>query len=197
MQNPRQGNLCAVRTRTRGHHKYLRRVRLGSGPAGPRGGIPIKCQGIGPRLSLQALTATVPRSPQPMPHSAAILGLRLALVVTLLALPSLLRAQEEVVYARAELDALPVLAFPDRAAQLFAQSYPASLKRLGVTGTVQVQFIVNSNGKVEPASVEVLSSTAPLFAAAVKGVLERIEFRPGEVQGKKVRTLVLLPIVYR
>ena len=136
-----------------------------------------------------------------MPHSAVPFRLRLALLATLLAtllaLPGFLRAQGGVVYAGADLDAPPTLVSPENAARLLTRSYPASLKRFGVTGTVQVQFIVSANGKVEPASVQVMSSTAPQFATAARSVVERIEFRPGEVKGLPVRALVLLPIIYK
>ena len=161
----------------------------------------LECQIIGPKLPLQALTFPVPRFPQPMPDSAVPFRLRLAvlatLMATLLALPGLLRAQGGIVYAGSDLDALPTLVSPEIAARLLARSYPASLKQLGVTGTVQVQFIVSSNGKVEPASVQVMSSTAPQFATAARSIVEQIEFRPGEVKGLPVRALVLLPMIYK
>ena len=71
------------------------------------------------------------------------------------------------------------------------------LKKTGVAGQAQVQFVVDASGKVEPASVEVVLASQPAFAAAAKEIAPRIEFTPGKAKGQAVRTRVLLPIQYK
>jgi periplasmic protein TonB len=101
------------------------------------------------------------------------------------------------VYAAADLSTPPKLANAMTAARLVANSYPDQLKRAGVNGTVQVQFVVGADGKVEPGSVEVVAATLPALGEAAKQVAEKIEFKPGLASGKPVRSRVMLPIVYK
>jgi periplasmic protein TonB len=120
------------------------------------------------------------------------------LAVLTLAAPSALRAQGgDGVYAGEEVDSPPRLSNPARTARLVAESYPAELKRSGVAGQAQVQFVVDAAGKVEPGSVEVVIASTPAFALAAKAVATRIEFTPGKAKGQAVRTRVLLPIQYK
>jgi protein TonB len=122
----------------------------------------------------------------------------LALLAVAVATPATLRAQGgESVYAGEDVDTPPRLSNPARTARLVAESYPAELKRSGVAGQAQVQFVVDASGKVEPGSVEVVIATAPAFAVAAKSVASRIEFMPGMAKGQAVRTRVLLPIQYK
>lgn len=102
-----------------------------------------------------------------------------------------------VIYLAEELDDLPAFASPHSAAKTMTDSYPASMRRLGITGLVQVQFVVSATGRVEPGSVEVLSSTAPVLSTAALQALPSIQFTPGKVDGRAVRARVLLPIIYK
>ncbi|HEU4631274.1 MAG TPA: TonB family protein [Gemmatimonadaceae bacterium] len=111
-------------------------------------------------------------------------------------LPALSAAQEKV-YTAAELTTRPKIASMTRTAQLVQRSYPEKLKSAGVNGTVEVQFVVGPDGKVEGGTVEVVAATVPALAAAAKSVAEKIEFEPGKVNDAPVRTRVLLPIVYK
>lgn len=75
-----------------------------------------------------------------------------------------------------------------------APPYPFELRRTGVEGTVNVEFIVDSRGDVVHARV--LSSTHPGFEeAAVVGVL-KWKFRPGIKAGRKVNTRMMVPIKF-
>ena len=119
-----------------------------------------------------------------------------ALTAAVGAVPSVAAAQDKI-YAAEELTTKPKLASSARTAQLVQKSYPAKLRDAGVDGTVQVQFIIGADGKVESSSVEVLSASVPALAEAAKEVAAKIEFSPGKVNDAPVRTRVLLPIVYK
>lgn len=68
--------------------------------------------------------------------------------------------------------------------------YPAMLRDAGITGTVRVRFVIDTLGRVEPSSVRVLDSSHELFTKAVVAALRESRFTPGEVAGRRVRTLV-------
>lgn len=121
---------------------------------------------------------------------------RLFAVLALL-VPATLVAQDATVYSPSELDQPAKLSSQEMTARLLARSYPAALQRAGVTGTVQVQFVVDETGKVDASTIQVLSSTVPALAEAAKTVVPEIRFRPGQLNGQAVRSVVLLPIIYR
>ena len=75
--------------------------------------------------------------------------------------------------------------------------YPQLLKDAGVEGVANLSFVVDTLGRVEPASVKVVSATHPLFAVAVQTVLPRMHFSPARVGDRKVRQLVEIPIQFR
>lgn len=68
--------------------------------------------------------------------------------------------------------------------------YPDALRSVGVEGTVQVTFVVGTNGRVEPGSIKVASTPHRLFSDAVRSALLDMRFRPAEVGGRAVRQLV-------
>lgn len=122
---------------------------------------------------------------------------RLALAASVVALaPVALQAQDRV-YSTDELTTKPKVASMARTAQLVQRSYPDKLKSAGVDGTVQVQFVVGTDGKVEPGSVEIVAATVPALGEAARDVATKIEFQPGKVDDSPVRARVLLPIVYK
>jgi periplasmic protein TonB len=107
------------------------------------------------------------------------------------------QAQDDKVYAIAEVQSPPKLASAAVAARLIQESYPADLKSRGVGGMVELQFIVDSKGKVDPASVEVVDATQTALGEAAKKVVSRLDFSPGKVNGAGVKTKVVLPIIYK
>ena len=117
-------------------------------------------------------------------------------VAAALAAPRLVVAQGPVLGAE-ELTTPPKLVSPAAAARLVARSYPQELRRTGTGGTVQLEFIIGANGKVEPGSVQVVDSPAPALGAAAKAVAEKMEFVPGKKDGAPVRARVQLPIAYK
>ena len=71
-----------------------------------------------------------------------------------------------------------------------APVYPASLRSSGVIGDVLVRFVVAENGRVEEGSIDVVETTHPLFADAVRRWLLRNRYAPAELSGQPVRQLV-------
>lgn len=126
-------------------------------------------------------------------HLAAAFAVAIALVLA----PARLRAQGGAVVEAQQLTKQPKLAAPAAAAQLIARAYPPALRNAGVGGTVQLEFVVDASGKVEKSSVEVVASTAPALGDAAKTVAERLDFKPGEVNGTPVRAKVLLPLTFK
>ncbi|MHB1224430.1 MAG: energy transducer TonB [Gemmatimonadaceae bacterium] len=114
----------------------------------------------------------------------------------LVAVPALAGAQDKV-YAAEELTTKPKVESMARTAQLVQRSYPDKLKAAGVDGTVQVQFVIGTDGKVDPSSIEIVAATVPALGEAAKAVAAKLEFQPGKVNDSPVRTRVLLPIVYK
>jgi protein TonB len=75
--------------------------------------------------------------------------------------------------------------------------YPDALKSVGVEGVVQMHFIVGADGRVEPGSIQVLSTPHKLFADAVRTALLNTRYRPAEAGGHSVRQLVEQSFTFR
>jgi periplasmic protein TonB len=74
--------------------------------------------------------------------------------------------------------------------------YPESLRGAGVEGKVLIRFVVDTAGRIEPSSVQVLSATHPLFVQAVKAALGGFRFRPAEVAGRRVEATAEMPFEF-
>jgi periplasmic protein TonB len=70
--------------------------------------------------------------------------------------------------------------------------YPAPLRDSGIQGRVVAEFVVDTLGRAEMDGLKVDAPQA-LFGEAVRAVLPRYHFTPGEAAGHKVRTRVQLP----
>ncbi len=106
-------------------------------------------------------------------------------------------AQDDKVYPINEVTNPPKLSSSTMAARLIQESYPTDLKNRGVGGMVELQFIVDAKGKVDPASVEIIDATQTALGEAAKKVIPRLDFSPGKLNGAAVRTKVVLPIIYK
>ncbi len=106
-------------------------------------------------------------------------------------------AQANKVYELSELSSPPKLASAVNTARLIQESYPADLKSRGVGGMVEVEFVVDAEGKVDPASVQVVDATQTALGEAAKKVVPKLDFNPGKLNGSAVKTKVVLPIVYK
>jgi protein TonB len=67
--------------------------------------------------------------------------------------------------------------------------YPESLRQAGIDGNVRVRFTVDTAGRIDPRSVDVLESTNDMFTQSVLGALERFRFIPSVVRGHRVAAL--------
>ena len=75
--------------------------------------------------------------------------------------------------------------------------YPEGLRRAGVSGSVLLQYVVQSNGRMDAGSVRVRSSTHPGFVVAAMEALRRARFSPARRKGQPVAVLVQQTIRFR
>lgn len=99
-------------------------------------------------------------------------------------------------YSLADVDIAPSILDPDGVEEAIAKAYPPLLRDAGVTGTADVTFLVDVHGRVDPASVEVVSATHELFGQAAREVVEKMRFRPGTENGLQVDVRMGMPIVF-
>lgn len=139
--------------------------------------------------------------PRPCPTAVRRTALGLALCVLSLGSVFALRvvnAQSgDIVYASSDLEVPPRIAVPTAASRALQDAYPDALRRAGIGGVVQLQFVVGTSGKVEASSVEVIESPAAALSAAAKRAVARVEFKPGMHHGVAVRSRVLLPVEFK
>lgn len=74
--------------------------------------------------------------------------------------------------------------------------YPDALRDAGIGGRVVLRFVVDTLGRVEPATVETVSATDPRFGDAARRAIGGLRFRPAEAGGRHVRQLVELPFEF-
>ena len=74
-----------------------------------------------------------------------------------------------------------------------APAYPDSLWEAGVSGRVVAEFVVGTDGLVEPSTVGIVSSTHQGFTEAVRSALEAAEISAATLNGRAVRQVVQLP----
>jgi protein TonB len=75
-------------------------------------------------------------------------------------------------------------------------AYPSTLERTRVEGTVLAQFVVDTLGRAEMRTFQVLASTNELFSASLRAALPRWRFYSAEAGGHKVKQIVQLPLKF-
>ena len=80
--------------------------------------------------------------------------------------------------------------------RLLQLSFPPSLFAAGVHGLVIAEFVVDTSGRVEPGTVGIISSTAPLFTESVRIALESASYVPAIKKGRPVRQVVQQPFEF-
>jgi periplasmic protein TonB len=75
--------------------------------------------------------------------------------------------------------------------------YPEMLRQAGIDGRVLVRFVVDTLGRIDPASVQILSSTHDQFTRAVRDALSGFRFRPAESNGKRIPALAEMPFEFK
>lgn len=78
-----------------------------------------------------------------------------------------------------------------------APIYPDSLRLEGTEGLVEAEFVVDTTGRVDLATVRILASSRPEFAEAVETALAGMQFRPAWRGFRRVRQLVLQRFSFR
>jgi TonB family protein len=71
--------------------------------------------------------------------------------------------------------------------------FPPALFAEGMRGLVVAEFVIDTAGHVEDETVGIVSSTHPLFTAAVRSALERATYIPAVKKGQAVRQIVQQP----
>ena len=74
--------------------------------------------------------------------------------------------------------------------------YPPEAVRDGIQGTVQVNFIIDKDGKVR--DVSIAKSVDPLLdEEALRVISASPKWRPGRLRGEKVSTSMTIPVEFR
>jgi protein TonB len=92
---------------------------------------------------------------------------------------------DDSVFTPLEVDST-VSRFPGSAAPL----YPPELLKQGIQGSVVTQYVVDTTGFADSASLKIIRATDTLFANAVRMALPSMRFFPAKVGSRKVRQLV-------
>jgi TonB family protein len=71
-----------------------------------------------------------------------------------------------------------------------APIYPRDLLAVGAEGLVHTIYVVDTTGRVDTATIEVVSSDDPRFTESVRAALGAMLFHPAKRAGKTVRQLV-------
>lgn len=96
------------------------------------------------------------------------------------------------VFLAAEVDEQPSMKSVQECVNSLTQNYPAVMKSAGIPGKVSMQFVVNTDGRVDPGTVKVMSSSHKAFEEPARTVIasSACTFKPGTSRGQPVRVLV-------
>ena len=103
------------------------------------------------------------------------------------------------VFLAAEVDDSPVMTNQGACQAYLLDQYPAVMKSAGIPGRVVLQFVVNTDGKVDPGSVKVTSSTHKAFEEPARKIMTNsaCAFKPGSSRGTPVRVLVQQAVSFK
>jgi periplasmic protein TonB len=68
--------------------------------------------------------------------------------------------------------------------------YPEALSRTGMSGVVDLEYEVRADGRVNPGSIRVISSTHPAFASSACEAIRAARFKPALRLGRAVAVVV-------
>ena len=71
-----------------------------------------------------------------------------------------------------------------------APIYPPELIEKKVEGAVLTNFVIDTTGRADTTSIEILQATHPLFVQSVRTAIPGMRFSPAMIQGRKVRQVV-------
>jgi periplasmic protein TonB len=75
--------------------------------------------------------------------------------------------------------------------------YPSALAQGGISGRVELEYVVDTAGRAEAGSLRTLRSTHPAFEAAARASVLATRYRPARVRGRPVRQLVRQSLSFR
>ncbi|MEP6989383.1 MAG: energy transducer TonB [bacterium] len=99
--------------------------------------------------------------------------------------PSAPEESQDSVYSMLEVEEMAA-----RTAGSAAPIYPSDLMKNGKEGSVSIRFVVDSSGRADSNSIEVLRSTDPAFTRSVRQAIPLMMFSPASVAGRHVRQAV-------
>jgi TonB family protein len=70
-----------------------------------------------------------------------------------------------------------------------APEYPTVLATVGIEGKVSVEFVIDTLGRVEPASIRILDSSHEAFGSSARAAIAATIFRPARLSTHPVRQL--------
>jgi protein TonB len=71
-----------------------------------------------------------------------------------------------------------------------APIYPPELISKGVEGSVLTNFVIDTTGRADTTTIEIIQTAHPLFVQSVLAAIPGMRFSPAMVQGRKVRQVV-------
>ena len=83
---------------------------------------------------------------------------------------------------------------PEAVSQV-APTYPPELRKSKIEGSVTLVFILGEDGRVEEPRVE--NSSRPEFEKPALEAIRKWRFRPGQKDGKPVRSYIRIPMRFR
>jgi TonB family protein len=97
----------------------------------------------------------------------------------------------------AVVDRLPQMKNVNELSNRMRALYPPIYRAAGIEGGAVVQLVVDTEGRVEPEGMSVISTTHPDFAAASMELARLVRFEPARRNGRAVRVWVQLPVDWK
>jgi protein TonB len=95
------------------------------------------------------------------------------------------------IFLAAEVDQIPTVV------SLPPPRYPPIMQSAGIPGQVDMQFVVDTLGRVEDGSMKVIQSSHKAFEEPAREALAKAVFKPGRSRGHAVRVLVSQRISFK
>jgi TonB family protein len=86
---------------------------------------------------------------------------------------------------------------PPRQLSQPAVRYPTMLRQRGVEGRVVLEFVVTTEGNVDPTSIEVLEATHEQFRSPAERAIRGTAYQPGRVRGEVVAVRVQQTVAFQ
>lgn len=103
------------------------------------------------------------------------------------------------VFLAAEVDEQPTMKSGAECVKALTDAYPAVMKSAGIPGKVSMQFVVNTDGRVDPGTVKIVSSSHKTFEGPARDVITSpaCTFKSGTSRGQPVRVLVQQAVSFK